>query len=74
MIGSGVYANYDLVILDCAPVSIGDLVLFGPRVTLATASHPIDHQQRVGELSEYAEAITVEDGAWLGAHVVVGQA
>lgn len=71
-IGSGVYANYDLVILDCAPVSIGDLVLFGPRVTLATASHPIDHQQRVGDLYEYAEAITVEDGAWLGAHVVVG--
>lgn len=71
-IGNGVYANYDLAILDCAPVTIGNLVLFGPRVTLATASHPIDFQQRVVDMYEYAEPITIEDGAWLGAHVVVG--
>lgn len=71
-IGSGVYANYDLVVLDCAPVTIGNLVLFGPRVTIATASHPVDHGQRVVDLYEYAEPITIEDGAWLGAHVVVG--
>jgi len=70
--GSGVYANYDLAILDCAPVTIGDLVLFGPRVTIATASHPVDHGQRVVELYEYAQPIIIEDGAWLGAHVVVG--
>ena len=71
-IGSGVYANYDLTVLDCAPVTIGDLVLFGPRVTIATASHPIDHGQRVVDLYEYARPVTIEDGAWLGAHVVVG--
>lgn len=71
-IGSGVYANYDLAILDCAPVTVGDLVLFGPRVTIATASHPIDHDQRVVDLYEYARPITIADGAWLGAHVVVG--
>ena len=71
-VGNGVYANYDLVVLDCAPVTIGDLVLFGPRVTLATASHPIDYTQRVVDLYEYAQPITIEGGAWLGAHVVVG--
>lgn len=70
--GDGVYANYDLSILDCAPVTIGDLVLFGPRVTLATASHPIDFRQRTDDMYEYAGPITIEDGAWLGAHVVVG--
>lgn len=71
-LGSMVFANYDLAVLDCAPVTIGDKVLFGPRVTLATASHPVDFQQRVGDMFEYAQPITIEDGAWLGAHVVVG--
>ncbi len=69
--GDMVFANYDLAILDCAPVTIGDGVLFGPRVTLATASHPIDFEQRIA-VFEYAEPITIEPGAWLGAHVVVG--
>ncbi|KAA9393696.1 sugar O-acetyltransferase [Kocuria coralli] len=71
-LGSGIFANYDLSILDCAPVTIGDMVLFGPRVTIATVSHPIDFQQRTGDMYEYARPITIEDGAWLGAHVVVG--
>lgn len=70
--GAYVYANYDLTILDCAHVTIGDLVLFGPRVTLATASHPIDFRQRTGDMYEYAQPITIGEGAWLGAHVVVG--
>lgn len=70
-VGEGVFANYDLAILDCAPVTIGDGVLFGPRVTLATASHPIDFEQRIA-IYEYALPITIGPGAWLGAHVVVG--
>src|SRR5580765_325779 len=70
--GNGVFANYDLTILDCAPVTIGEMVCFGPRVTLATASHPVDFRQRTVDMYEYAEPITIGDGAWLGAHVVVG--
>ena len=70
--GAFVFANYDLTILDCAPVTIGDMVLFGPRVTLATASHPVDFHQRTVDMFEYAEPITIGDGAWLGAHVIVG--
>lgn len=70
--GEFCFANYDLTILDCAPVTIGDLVLFGPRVTIATASHPIDFQQRTADMYEYAQPITIGEGAWLGAHVIVG--
>ena len=70
--GEFVFANYELTILDCAPVTIGDLVLFGPRVTLATASHPVDFRQRTADMFEYAQPITIGEGAWLGAHVVVG--
>jgi acetyltransferase-like isoleucine patch superfamily enzyme len=70
--GEFVCANSDLTILDCAPVTIGDMVLFGPRVTLATASHPVDFRQRTVDMFEYAEPITIEEGVWLGAHVIVG--
>ncbi len=70
--GEFVFANYDLTILDCAPVTIGNMVLFGPRVTLATASHPVDFRQRTVDMFEYAAPITIEEGAWLGAHVIVG--
>ena len=70
--GEFVFANYDLTILDCAPVTIGDLVLFGPRVTIATASHPVDFRQRTADMFEYAQPVTIGEGAWLGAHVVVG--
>lgn len=69
--GEFVFANYDLTILDCAPVTIGDLVLFGPRVTIATASHPVDFRQRTADMFEYAQPVTIGEGAWLGAHVVV---
>ena len=51
--GNMVFANYDLTVLDCAPVTIGDAVLIGPRVTLATASHPIDFEQREGRVDRY---------------------
>jgi len=70
--GEFVFANYDLTILDCAPVTIGNMVLFGPRVTLATASHPVDFRQRTVDMFEYAAPITIEEGAigGFGAHLL----
>ena len=39
-LGNRVYFNFNCVILDVAPVSIGDNVLFGPGVHIYTALHP----------------------------------
>jgi acetyltransferase-like isoleucine patch superfamily enzyme len=68
-LGEFVFANYDLTILDCAPVTIGDMVLFGPRVTLATASHPVDFRQRTVDMFEY---VIVGPGVTIGARSVIG--
>ena|SRR5688572_9903960 len=38
-LGSRVYANHHLVILDCAAVRVGDDVAIGPNVVLSTAGH-----------------------------------
>ena len=40
-VGEGFYANYDCIILDVCPVTIGERVLLGPRVCIYTAAHPM---------------------------------
>lgn len=45
-LGEGFYANYNLVILDCAPVTFGDNVLVGPGCGFYTAIHPLDAAHR----------------------------
>ena len=69
-VGRDFYANYDCIILDVCPVTIGDRVLFGPRVGLYGAGHPLDPEVRAGGL-ENGAPITIGDDVWLGGGVVV---
>ncbi|HEX5831865.1 MAG TPA: sugar O-acetyltransferase [Gemmatimonadaceae bacterium] len=69
-LGRNVYANHNLVVLDCAPVSIGDDVLIGPNVVIATAGHPVEPGVRTSGL-EFARPIRIGDGVWIGAGVIV---
>lgn len=69
-IGDGFYANYDCIILDVAPVSIGRNVFFAPRVGVYTAAHPIDAGVR-NEGLEFGKAITIGDDVWVGGNVVI---
>ena len=64
-LGMNFYANYNCVILDSAKVCIGDNVMLGPSVTLATASHPLQPEQRLKDLGN-AQPITIEDNVWIG--------
>ncbi len=45
-VGDHFYANYDCVMLDGAPITIGDNVLFGPKVGLYTSNHLFDATER----------------------------
>ncbi len=69
-IGDHFYSNYNLIILDCAPVTIGHHVFIAPNVGLYTAGHPIHHELRNQEY-EYAFPISIGDNVWIGANVVV---
>lgn len=69
-IGENFYANYNLVILDCAKVTIGDNVLIGPNVGIYTAGHPLHFELR-NEECEFACPITIEDNVWIGGNVVL---
>ena len=78
-LGARVYANYNLTILDCAPVAIGDDVLIGPNVGILTAMHPMRWQDRDvrkapdGHLYdyEYARPITIGPHCWIGGGVTI---
>lgn len=69
-IGQNFYANYDPIMLDVAPITIGDNVLFGPRVSLLTPGHPMDADIRNSGV-EYAQPITIGNNVWLGGYVTV---
>ena len=69
-VGNRFYANTGCVVLDSAPVTLGDRVLLGPAVQLLAATHPLEPELRAQGL-EYAEPIAVGDDVWLGGGAVV---
>ena len=58
------------MILDCAPVTIGDGTQIGPGVQLLAADHPRDPQIR-RDLLELARPITIGSNVWVGAAAIV---
>jgi len=69
-IGARTFVNYGAVMLDCAPITIGDDVQIATSVQLLTATHPLDAAERRAGW-ESASPITIADGAWLGGGVIV---
>lgn len=69
-IGNNFYANYNLIILDCAEITIGDNVFIAPNVSLFTAGHPIHFEPRNQDL-EYAIPISIGNNVWIGGNVVI---
>ena len=67
-IGENFYANYNLIVLDCAKVTIGDNAFIAPNVGIYTAGHPLTAEQRNSGL-EYAYPITIGNNVWIGAGV-----
>lgn len=69
-IGARCFANFGLVALDVAPITIGDDVQIGPNVQLLTPTHPIEPGPRRDKW-EAAEPITIGDNVWLGGGAIV---
>ncbi|WP_394126792.1 sugar O-acetyltransferase [Vibrio hepatarius] len=71
-IGSDTFINMNVVMLDGAPITIGNNVLIGPSVQLYTASHSLDHLSR-RKWETYCLPITIEDDVWIGGNSVINQ-
>jgi maltose O-acetyltransferase len=70
-IGSGTFLNFDSILLDCGPITIGDDVQIGPRVQLLTALHPMEDHEKRRQGWEYTAPITIGDNVWFGGGVIV---
>ena len=68
--GKNVYANFGLTLVDDTHIYVGDNVMFGPNVVIATAGHPILPELREQGL-QYNAAVHIGKNCWIGAGVLV---
>ena len=68
--GKGVYANFNLTLVDDTHIYVGDHTMIGPNVTLATAGHPILPALRE-EVYQFNLPVRIGRNCWLGAGVIV---
>ncbi len=70
-LGRGVYANFNLTLVDDTHIHIGDWTMLGPNVVIATAGHPILPELRGGRQLQYNMPVHIGRNCWLGAGVIV---
>lgn len=69
-VGDDCFINFDCIFLDLNRITLGDHVMIGPRVSIYTASHPIDLEVRKSGL-EYALPVTIGNDVWIAGSVVI---
>src|SRR5689334_8857990 len=67
--GERVFINQGCFFLDLGGITIGDRVLIGPRVTLSTAGHPVEPEERYDFITH--APIVIEDDVWIGAAATI---
>ncbi len=68
--GSNIYANFGLTLVDDGEIFVGDRVLFGPHVTVATANHPVNPEIR-SKSYQYNKDVHIGRNVWIGANTVI---
>lgn len=69
-VGERVFFNFNCIVLDVAPVTIGSRTMFGPNVQVYTATHPLDHIERSSG-REYAKPIVIGEDVWVGGSAII---
>ena len=68
--GHHVYANFNLTLVDDTDIFVGDYVMFGPNVTVATAGHPVDPELR-RQIAQFNIPVHIGNNVWIGAGSVL---
>lgn len=69
-VGKNFLANYNVTILDCGPVYIGDYVMIGPNTMISTVNHPMTPMGRRKHLA-VAKPVTIGNDVWIGGNVTI---
>ena len=56
--------------MDEAPVTIGDHAFIGPNVSIYTACHPLNAEER-NTCVEWAEPVTIGNNVWIGGSATI---
>lgn len=69
-VGKHLTANFNVTILDIAPVHIGDFCMIGPNTLITTVGHPLSPQKRRNHMA-IAKPITIGDDVWIGGNCTI---
>lgn len=69
-VGEDFLSNYNLTILDIAPVHIGHNVMIGPNVDIYTVNHPMTSEGRAKYLAQ-GFPVTIGNDVWIGGKVTI---
>lgn len=77
-VGKECFINYNCVFLDISPITLGNGVMIGANVTLATPNHPLIAEERLNQDYpdgrhdlEYSKAIIIENGCWICSGAII---
>lgn len=68
--GNNIYANFGLTLVDDTHIYVGDNTMFGPRVTIVTASHPLEPSLRL-DVYQYNLPVHIGKNCWIAAGCII---
>lgn len=68
--GNNIYANFNLTLVDDTHIYVGDNTMFGPNVTVVTATHPISPILRKKQY-QYNLPVHIGKNCWIGAGAII---
>lgn len=69
--GANAFVNQNCMFMDFGGITIGDRVMIGPKVSLITAGHPVEYEDRRQFIT--AAPIVIGDQVWIGAGATILQ-
>lgn len=69
-LGTGVFLNFNCVVLDVVEVTIGDKTQIGPGVQILAADHPRDAATRASGL-EFGRPVRIGRNVWIGGGAII---
>lgn len=69
-VGADFLTNYNVTILDIAPVHIGDNCMIGPNTLITTVGHPLSPKGR-REKRAYGKPVTIGSDVWIGGNCTI---
>ena len=68
-LGERVFFNFNCIVLDVCPVTVGDFTLFGPAVQIYAATHPMRAELR--RKQEFAKPVEIGSDVWVGGGAII---